>query len=142
MRAATFVCLAAIGMLAAGCGSGNDITKVSGQVSFNGGPPPRPGRIAFSLVPGTGREGLPYRPGSAAFGVDGKYAATTFEKGDGLLPGTYNVNIICISELPGQTRSYNDVSLVPAGWAPEPVVVTGAERSIEVNFDVPPKKSR
>lgn len=118
------------------------MTDVSGKVTFNGGPPPRPGRIAFSLVPGTGREGLPYRPGSATFGEDGEFVATTFDQGDGLLPGTYKVKIICISGLPGQTKSLAEVSLVPAGWAPENLVITGEEDAITVEYDVPPKKSR
>ena len=41
------------------------------------------------------RPGPPLRPGTAAFGPDGNYAAGTFEKGDGLIPGTYAVSMHC-----------------------------------------------
>lgn len=140
-QSATGIFVAIACLLALGCNDrGYPMTEVSGTVSFNGSPPPRPGRIAFSLVPGTGREGLPYRPGSATFTEDGEFAATTFEEGDGLLPGTYRVKIICISGLPGQTKSMKDVSLVPVGWAPDDLVITGEEGSIELDYNVPPKK--
>lgn len=133
----------AVCLIAGGCGDGGlPLTKVFGRVSFNGGPPPKPGRIAFSQVPGTGRAGVPSRPGSATFGTDGQFEATTFEKGDGLLPGSYKVNIICISGLPGQTKSFAEVSLVPAGWKPDELVITGEDRSMTVDYDVPPKTKK
>lgn len=130
-------------LLSAGCNdSGNPLTKVAGKVLFNGGPPPKPGRIAFQLVAGTGKEGLSYRPGSATFGADGQFVATTFQSGDGLLPGKYEVRIICIDGLPGLDKSFDEVSLVPPGWAPEELVITGDENSVTVEYDVPPKKPR
>lgn len=130
-------------LLAGGCGDGGyPLTKVSGKVSFNGEPPPKPGRIAFSLVPGTGRDGVPNRPGSATFGSDGKFEATTFEKGDGLLPGAYKVNVICISGLPGQSKSYADVSLVPGDWKPDQLMISGEDRSVSVDYDIPPKNKK
>lgn len=132
-----------IAVAAVGCGDSRyPMTEVQGKVTFNGGPPPKPGRIAFQLVPGTSNEGLPTRPGNAGFGADGAFQVTTFEKGDGLMPGTYEVRVICLDGLPGQTKSYDDVSLVPADWKPDNLVVTGEERSMTVNFDVPPKKSK
>jgi hypothetical protein len=115
------------------------MTKVSGKVSFNGAPPPKPGRLAFNVVPGTEREGLPDRPGSATFGEDGEFTVTSFKDGDGLLPGTYKVTIICVSGLPGQTTSFDQVSLVPADWTPEELVIKGDELPVKVEYDVPPK---
>jgi hypothetical protein len=117
------------------------MTKVTGRVTFNGGPPPNVGHIAFSLVPGTGAEGLPYRPGSALFGTDGQFVVDSFAKGDGLLPGTYNVRITCLSG-PPSSGPLESLSYVPLDWAPEELVITGEEESVAVEYDVPPKKSR
>jgi hypothetical protein len=117
------------------------MTKVTGRVSFNGGPPPETGTIAFSLVPGTGVEGLPYRPGSSPFGTDGNFAVNSFAKGDGLLPGTYEVRITCLSG-PPSAAPLEVLSYVPLDWAPDALVITGDEESVSVEYDVPPKKAK
>lgn len=141
-RAAAFSSLAIACLLAVGCdGSGMPLTKVKGTITFNGGPPPKTGSIMFSLVPGTGAEGLPYRPGTAPFGTDGEFVVTSFQEGDGLLPGTYKVRVICLSAAPAGVP-LDSVSLVPLDWSPEQLVVTGEEESMSVQYDVPPKKAK
>lgn len=134
--------LATACLLAVGCGGsvGMPTTKVDGRVTFDGGPPPKNGFVTFSLVPGTGVEGLPYRPGSSPFGTDGVFTVTSFEEGDGLLPGTYKVRVTCLSGPPSGV-SLDSVSLVPLDWTPEELVITGKEKSVSVVYDVPPKKS-
>jgi hypothetical protein len=117
------------------------MTKVSGRVTFNGGPPPAVGHITYALVPGTGAEGLPYRPGNAPFGADGQFVVTSFAEGDGLLPGSYTVRITCLSG-PPSLGPLEGLSYVPLDWAPEKLVITGDEESVAVEYDVPPKKSR
>ncbi|TWU00269.1 hypothetical protein Pla108_12170 [Botrimarina colliarenosi] len=76
----------------------------------------------------------------ATFQTDGEFAARTFEDGDGLLPGTYTVRIDCFSGPLGEGKSPRELSLVPSGWAPEKLSITGEERSVTVNFDVPRKR--
>lgn len=126
--------------LFAGCGDkGMPTTKVAGKISFNGGPPPETGTIAFSLMPGTGVEGLPYRPGSSPFGKDGNFVVNSFAKGDGLLPGTYKVRITCLSGPPSM-GPLEKLSYVPLDWSPKELVITGEEDSVTVEYDVPPKK--
>lgn len=126
---------------AAGCGgSGMPTTKVQGAVTFEGGPPPKPGDISFSLVEGTGAAGLPYRPGSGSFGTDGRFEVTSFEKGDGLLPGTYEVRITCLSAPPSQ-GPLAKLSYVPLDWEAENLVITGDESAITVDYDVPLNKN-
>jgi len=133
--------VAAFCLLVVGCDDpGMPMTKVSGSVTFAGDPPPNPGQIIFTQVAGTGRDGLPNRPGMATFREDGSFAARTFEDGDGLLPGTYTVRIDCFSGPLGEGKSAAELSLVPAGWAPEKLVITGEEDSVTVNYDVPPKR--
>jgi hypothetical protein len=131
---------AAVCLLLFGCGDqGMPTTKVSGKISFDGGPPPTFGTIAFSLVPGTGAEGLPYRPGSSPFGKDGAFEVNSFGKGDGLLPGTYKVRITCLSG-PPSSAPLEEISYVPLDWSPDDLVITGDQGSVSVEYDVPPKK--
>src|SRR3990170_6421261 len=84
--------------LTVGCVGGNDLplVPVSGRVTFDGKSCPKSGTILFVQVPGTGKSGLPTPPARATFGVDGRFEATSFQKGDGLLPGTYQVSISCL----------------------------------------------
>jgi hypothetical protein len=125
----------------AGCG-GSDLplVPVSGTVTFNGGPAPMAGHMVFNQVSGSGIEGLPRRPGRARFGTDGRYGATTFRDGDGLLPGRYRVVIICVDGEPGPGRPFDQISFIPSGWEPAELVVEPNSDSIIANFDVPPKK--
>jgi hypothetical protein len=137
LAVASIVCL-----LLAGCSDqGMSTTKVSGRILFNGGPPPEAGTIAFSLVPGTGVEGLPYRPGSAPFGKDGNFVVNSFGNGDGLLPGTYRVRITCLSGPPSM-GPLEQLSYVPLDWMPDELVITGNEGSVTADYDVPPKKPK
>ena len=127
-------------ILTTGCSDrGMPTTKVSGKITFNGGPPPETGTIAFSLVPGTGKKELPYRPGSSPFGTDGKFVVNSFAKGDGLLPGTYKVRITCLSGPPSM-GPLEKLSYVPLDWTPDELVIIGDEGSVSVEYDVPPKK--
>ena len=82
----------------AGCGNPHGTVKVSGTVSVDGAAPPGPGRVTFSVVePGPG---FPNRPAMGEFGTDGKYQATSFEDGDGLVPGSYKVKVECYQTPP------------------------------------------
>lgn len=123
-----------------GCSGGDELplVPVSGVVTFAGGPCPKPGNISFSPV--RVEEGVPRRPGRARFAEDGSYAATSFQEGDGLLPGTYTVLISCYEREPtsDDPRSYERFNLVPPDYRPE-LVVERSSGPIEVNFDVPPK---
>jgi hypothetical protein len=137
------VCITTIG-ISAGCGSGNNmpLVPVSGVVTFNGGPPPKEGRVIFSQLSGTGIAGLPNRPGRASFGTDGKFVAMTFEKGDGLLPGKYNVRVECVDGVPGPTTPWESISFVPSSYQPPELVVEEGKGTIEVSYDVPPNPNK
>lgn len=91
LRGMLFVSLAG---LLAGCGSDRPATvAVSGTVHVNGNPVPAAGTLFFTPVEPA--EGYPIRPGRADFDEQGRYAATTFEDGDGLIPGRYQVAVHC-----------------------------------------------
>jgi hypothetical protein len=131
----------ACGVLA-GCGSNSDLplVPVSGRITFGGGPCPKPGTVVFVQAPGSGVAGLPGRPGRAPFGTDGKFTVTSFQEGDGLLPGRYRVNIECVNGVPGPDTPWDKISFVPSDYRPDELVVKEGQDAMEVNYDVPPKK--
>lgn len=83
------VCLT---LIATGCGGSNPKTiKVAGKVSYNGGPVTQ-GSITFQ--PTKTAEGALSRPARGDIGSDGTYELSTFETGDGAIPGDYLVLVV------------------------------------------------
>ncbi|WP_237722514.1 hypothetical protein [Singulisphaera acidiphila] len=90
-----------------GCGSSEPgLVPVRGKVTLNGGPWPKEGTINFTPA-GTveGADPTKSRPGSAKFTTDGYFTAGSFEAGDGLFPGTYNVALDCLESPPQMTNT-------------------------------------
>src|SRR3972149_6607565 len=127
-----------------GCGSGSDLplVPVSGRVTFSGGPPPKEGRVIFSQLPGTGIDGLPNRPGRATFGTDGEFVAMTFQPGDGLLPGKYQVRVECVDGVPEANTPWDAISFVPSTYQPQELAVEQGKGPIDVSYDVPPNPNK
>lgn len=126
-------------MAIAGCG-GRDLplVPVAGKITFAGGPCPKAGTIDFEPVAAV--EGLPRRRGWAKFAEDGAFEATSFDEGDGLLPGTYAIKVSCWDGQPSgdDPSSFERLNLVPKSFTQE-VVVERDSDPIEVNVDVPRK---
>lgn len=83
----TIIILVAVFLLSAciGCGPARPQTvPVAGRVTYQGKPVPE-GRITF--LPDHGR------PAIGTIQTDGSYRLTTFQAGDGVLPGHYRVTI-------------------------------------------------
>lgn len=131
-------------VVASGCSSSEMPTvPVSGQVTFAGGPPPARGSITFMPHSGSNPAGLPAKPGSAQFDTEGRFVVTSFEQGDGLLPGTYGVSISCIRDFQNLSANPDTVAVrdyVPQDYRPDELVVKEGQDAIEVTYDVPPKK--
>ncbi|QDU25770.1 hypothetical protein ETAA8_08410 [Anatilimnocola aggregata] len=73
--------------------TGPRTVPVNGKITFGGGPWPKAGTLFFTpLAPAAG---MPNQTGTAEFGLDGKFVVTSYEAGDGLVPGKYSVNIEC-----------------------------------------------
>ncbi len=123
-----------------GCG-GDPLqkVKVQGTVTFDGGPCPGPGRVTFS--PQKVADGFPMRIGRGKFQVDGKYQATSFQPGDGLVPGTYRVGVACFdaSKLSGAPSDdeFRDASYVASDYEGEELVIEPGSAPITLNLDVP-----
>lgn len=137
--------LFAIGVMMAalcGCRGNHDLplVPVSGQIKFAGGPCPAAGNVTFTPI--KVEAGLPRRPGSATFHNDGQFVITSFQKGDGLLPGRYKVSVTCFSGLPDPRSPdpWGDVSYVPNNYQPPELVVARDSDPIELTYDVPAKK--
>src|SRR5688572_27101911 len=81
-----------------GCGEDRGLVPVRGRVTFDGGPPPKPGRLNFG--PTKSADGFVQRPGHAGFDADGKFEVTSYQSGDGLTPGSYRINVLCVERDP------------------------------------------
>jgi len=94
-------------------------------------------------MPLEAKAGLPRRPGSGKFSAeDTAFTITSFNPGDGLVPGRYAVNISCYTSPPTSARPETFVTnnAVPESWKPQELVVEEGSDAIEINYDVPPKK--
>ncbi len=73
-----------------GCGKGRPKTvPVTGTVTFDG-KPVEGASVAFYPAEGG-------RPATGTTDAQGKFTLTTFESGDGALPGSYNVTVMKVS---------------------------------------------
>ena len=124
-----------------GCSDGRGLVPVKGRITFDGAQPPKAGRLNFA--PATAAEGYPRRPGQASFDSEGKFEATSYQPGDGLTPGTYRVNVICVEHDPAPVPGgFEAVTYVAPGYQGQEVVVSAGSKPIELNFDVPLKKRK
>lgn len=139
---ARFVALAMFGAIGGCSDSGLPIVPVNGKITFAGGQCPAAGSISF--IPVEVEPGLPRRPGSATFLQDGAFAVTSFQEGDGLLPGKYSVSITCLSGMPDPRKPdpWDAVSYVPKDFKIADVQVARDSDPIELAFDVPPKQNK
>ena len=86
--------LVGISLLLTVCGSrGYELVEVSGQVTLDGSAMPGEGTLFFTPVGAA--DGQPKRPAVADFAVDGRYRASSFGKGGGIVPGRYLVAVHC-----------------------------------------------
>ncbi len=96
----------------AGCGTrGPKTVPVDGSITFDGTAEwPTGGELYF--LPIQAAEGFPKRPGTAEFDERGRFTVTTFKPDDGLLPGTYQVQVNSWKVRPTE-RKPQGVSFVP-----------------------------
>ncbi len=102
-----------------GCSDGRPTRiPVSGTITFDGGPPPKDGTIYFNPVEPA--EGFPRRGAYAKFDGNGNYSASSFNEGDGLVPGSYKVKIECSQgefTMEQSNAGQQPASLVPPAYA-------------------------
>jgi hypothetical protein len=135
-RALAWGGVAAIILLAPGCGSGvKGLNVVRGKVTYGGGPWPKGGMINFIGGP---------RPASAKFDTEGNFAVESFEKQQGLFPGTYKVSVECWEEPPKMGVPNSGKSYIPAKYMNP--TTSGLQFTVEagkpltdLKFDIPKK---
>jgi hypothetical protein len=126
---------------AVGCNSGNEgLVPVSGKVTFDGGPPPAAGFVTFMPIERV--EGKAARPARAIFETDGSYQATSFQPGDGVYPGRYNVSVSCNKGAVDYSKPdpFNAVSYVPKDYKGQELVIEEGSDDVTLDLDVPLKK--
>jgi hypothetical protein len=134
--------LLSISLFLVGCGEqGLEMVKVSGQVTFDGSEMPGPGTLFFTPVDAA--EGLPKRPAVADFAVDGRYRASSFGRGKGLVPGRYLVAVHCWKTAytmeSGPVDSYIPIQYTRANTSNLELIVPSGEQ--EITWDVPLRKA-
>ena len=121
-----------------GCGNPHGTVKVTGRVTVDGEAPPGEGTITFTVV--EPEDGFPSRPAMARFGKDGTYSTTTYDPGDGLLPGTYKVAVECYETAPNMegipVKSFIDSKFINGDTSGLELTVKSGSKPIEFNIDV------
>jgi hypothetical protein len=128
-----------ISLLFSGCDSrGLPMVSVHGKITYGNGDWPKPGVVYFA---GTDvANGMPLRPAVGRFDTHGNLVVTSFEPGDGLVPGRYTLGVECWEVPPGINGSPG-VSYVPKKY--QHASTSGLEvlaeqgGSVDLNIDVP-----
>lgn len=106
-----WILFAACLALVAGCRSDRPATiPVSGRITFDGADPPAAGTLYFTID--APAEGFPRRPTLAKFDQRGRFRVTTWDRGDGLMPGRYKITVECW-EIPPELGGAEGKSYVP-----------------------------
>lgn len=121
---------------------------VSGRVTFAGRNPPAACELYFTPVPdASARQSAPVRAGRALASADGSFVVSSFREGDGLLPGAYDVRLVCWRTPPVWSHDgkpdVGGVSFVPVAFAPRALVIdSGSRKTVRYDLDVPETLSR
>ena len=122
-------------LLIAGCsGGGPGTIPVSGVVTVEGREFPQVCRVFFLPVAAEG----PKRSAVAQTGEDGSYSVKAFRDSEGLLPGTYKVNVQYLDLKPGANPE-RDSSWITHEHSAGELVVDADSDDIEHNIAVPLK---
>jgi hypothetical protein len=90
-RRNTWLVLALLVIAAAGCEHGPRMYKVSGKVTFKGGPMPHAGVCTVQFIPSAGTSATEHKGAGGAINPDGTFEMHTRKPGDGVVPGEYDV---------------------------------------------------
>jgi hypothetical protein len=128
--------LLALAMLPlAGCSDGGlETVPVYGKVSFAGRNAPDACRLYFQPIKSESIS----RPASTTADADGSYEAKAFRDSDGLMPGTYKVQVSYFDLKPGANPDL-DTSYTESTYDAGELVVDSDEGEIERNIEVPMK---
>jgi hypothetical protein len=125
----------------AGCGNSHGTVPVKGRVTFDGARPPKPGRVSFGPVTPAANTELKQRPGSAPFDAEGNFTVMSFQPGDGLVPGTYQITVLCVErDPPPVPGGFESVTYVAPDYQGQTLTIEAGSKPVELTIDVPLKK--
>ena len=101
---------------------------------FQGKVPPKAGEIF--LAPLQIAAGLPKRHAQGTLDETGKFSLTSWEAGDGVVPGTYQVTIVCWRETPTLETKLS-ANFGPADFIPEVTIDAKSPEPVAITIDVP-----
>ncbi len=135
------VVVLALAVLLTGCGDSNPNTvTVEGRVTLDGQPV---GEGTVTFQPLEPAEGFPRRPAIGTLAADGSYRLSTFEEGDGAVPGSYQVVVVAVTGGPTpEEPDTPEVWLIPQrygtpGQSPLHASVPAQHRGVlTLNFDL------
>jgi hypothetical protein len=127
-------------MASSGCNSrGVPIVPVRGRITYGKGDWPKPGVVYFTGKSAAGD--LPLRPAVGHFDVQGNLVVTSFDKGDGLIPGRYALGVECWEISPGMNgspgKSYSPKKYQNASTSGLEVNADPEAGRIELDIDIP-----
>ena len=116
------------------------MVPVDGTITFGGGSWPKPGVLIFAVD--SPSPNAPNRPAMGMFDTDGRLTVTTFNKGDGLMPGKYKMGVECWEVRPDMMSPTAAKSYVPALFGSPAtsgltVSVGPGQKVVKLNLDVP-----
>lgn len=107
---------------------------VTGRITLKGNQPQFSGALFFAPV--EPEEGYPRRGGRALFDPDGAFEVSSFEPGDGLIPGSYRVRVESWKQVPAMGKP--GVSNVPRGFQAPDVVVSSQDGTVHYDLELSP----
>jgi hypothetical protein len=115
------------------------MVPVRGKITLGGGQWPKPGLLYFTIEEPA--EGLPGRPGTAKFDTDGNFTVTSFDEGDGLIPGTYKIGVECWEVPPTMegppAKSYVSPVYESPATSGLTLIVEPGSQAVTLTWDVP-----
>lgn len=125
----------------AGCGDNRGLVPVTGRVTFENQAPPKPGHLDFGPLEAKGER--PTRPGYAQFDAEGKFTVTSYQPGDGLMPGRYRINVYCVEREPQPVPGGMEaVTFVAPEYKGQEVEIVVGSNPVDLKIDVPLKKRK
>lgn len=133
-----------LGCVVSGCSRGSPgMVPVSGRVTFGGTNPPATVELYFAPAPvEDAAASVPQRAGRAIASPNGTFQVSSLREGDGLLPGTYEVRLVCWRTPPNANHEGGGpdsagVSFLPVGFAaPSLTIEPGSRRAVRYDLDV------
>ena len=143
-RVALLACLTALFIGCSGCGGGDrpKTVHIEGRVTLDGGDWPQAGELYF--LPIAPEEGYPRRAATAKFGTDGVLSPpTSWEEGDGVVPGKYRLFVECWKVPPTRTGppsvSFVADKYMAGATSDIEVTITAESANEELLWDFPSK---